>query len=450
MRNRAHIFFYMTVFLLSIVSCTKESIHGDGFHHYSGSRREPSQRVENVESRNVLLLYSAACNSISSYLEEDVRDIQQGWIPESGRNTNVLLVYSHFPAKKYDYTTPSSPTLTRIQREPDGTILKDTLIVYPTDTRSATKEQLNKVLTYVQEKFPANSYGMIFSSHATGYLPAGYYSAPGDYIFTQKQDMRYRNGAWMGQSTAVPYHEPLHDPSMPAVKSIGQDVVGPNGNRISYEIELADFANAIPMHLEYIMFDACLMGGVEVAYELKDKCRYLGFSQAEVLAEGFDYKTLVSHLLGSDTPDPQAVCEDYFHQYDVQTGVYRSATISLVDCSKMESLAVTCRSLFERYREQIAVLKPGSVQRYYRSDYHWFYDLADIIAKSGASAEEMASLNDALNECIVYKASTPSFMGSFDINIFSGFSMYLPSNGSKELDKFYKTLQWNKATGLVR
>jgi hypothetical protein len=40
-------------------------------------------------------------------------------------------------------------------------------------------------------------------------------------------------------------------------------------------------------------------------------------------------------------------------------------------------------------------------------------------------------------------------MSEFAIDIFSGFSMYLPVHGSPELSKFYKTLQWNMATALV-
>jgi hypothetical protein len=41
-------------------------------------------------------------------------------------------------------------------------------------------------------------------------------------------------------------------------------------------------------------------------------------------------------------------------------------------------------------------------------------------------------------------------MNEFYINTFSGFSMYLPSNGHAELDKYYRTLKWNQATGLVK
>ena len=114
---------------------------------------------------------------------------------------------------------------------------------------------------------------MIFSSHATGYLPSGYYTAPYSYKFQDKSGMMYRGGYRAFQSQPVPYHAPEHDPSLPEVKSIGQDQVGNYGSYQSYEIEIEDFAKALPMKMEYILFDACLMGGVEVAYEIREKCR---------------------------------------------------------------------------------------------------------------------------------------------------------------------------------
>lgn len=449
MRYRIRIFSLLAVSIMALApSCTKDSIHGDGFVHKSDNPRDGSGRVETPEKRNVMLLYSAGFNSISSYLREDIQDLYKGWLPEKGGNENVLLVYSHLPASGGGYNKPNAPTLTRLWKDLSGNVRTDTLMVYPDDTRSATPSQLNAVLEYVRDEFPANTYGMVFSSHATGYLPAGYYSKPDNYTFTESRNASYRIGIH-ADARPVPYHEIEHDPSLPAVKSIGQDQVGSPGGYVSYEIELDDFARAIPMKLDYILFDACLMGGVEVAYELKDVCRYVGFSQTEVLAEGFDYTMMVSHLLGTDTPDPQSICSDFFEQYDVRSGVYRSATISMVDCSKMESLAETCSGLFEKYRSSLAALDPDSVQRYFRSRYHWFYDLKDIIAKAGATQEELDRLDAALNECIIYKAATPEFMCEFKISTYSGFSMYLPCNGSTELSKYYRTLQWNKATGLV-
>lgn len=447
MKYLQNILFTIAVICLALASCSKESIHGDGFSEVPTAGKGDGSRSETAEKRNVLLLYSAGYNSLTSYLKEDIEDLQQGWLPGEGRNQNILLVYSHFPVKQADYATPTQPTLTRVYKNKDGQTVRDTLVRYSEDTHSATAEQLHNVLSYVNKTFPAKSYGMIFSSHATGYLPAGYYTNPNGYIFNENKGISYRAG--IRRSQPVPYIEPEHDPSLPAVKSIGQDQVGTAGNYQSYEINLDDFARAIPMQMEYILFDACLMGGVEVAYELKDKCRLVGFSQTEVLAEGFDYRSLTSHLIGSPEPNPQAVCEDYFNQYIIQSGIYQSATISMIDCTRMEPLASACREMFSKYREQIAALRASSVQRYYRGDYHWFFDLYDIIARSGASSEELKQLQAALDECVVYKATTPGFMGSFKIITYSGLSMYLPNSGTYELNRYYRTLQWNKDTSLV-
>lgn len=440
------------MFVVVMLAACQPSFDFDSeFYHDGVSAGRPDAlggREVSEETRNVLLLYSAGYNSISSYLEDDIQDLMKGDLPSNSRKKDVLLVYSHHLVRKNAYSEPNPPVLMRIYKGYGGEVVTDTLVRYPASVHSADPAQLNAVLTYVKENFSAKTYGMIFSSHATGYLPAGYYSNSKDYVYDQSSVMMGRQG-YRKSHRGVPYVEPEHDPSLPMVKSIGQDQVGTPGNYLSFEIQLEDFAEALPMYMDYILFDACLMGGVEVAYELAGRCGLVGFSQTEVLAEGFDYKAIPTHLLNGGTPDPQAVCEDYFQQYAVQSGVNQSATISLVDCSAMEPLAVKCAELFEKYRAEITSLNPDKVQRYYRGNYHWFYDMVDIVAEAGADDEEIMALNEAVDACVRYRKATPSFMGSFAIKDYSGLSMYLPCNGSDELDKYYKTLKWNIATGLV-
>lgn len=390
----------------------------------------------------VMLLYSAGFNNLSSYLKGDIEELKNGALPEP-YTENVVLVYSHFPTSA-GYNTPSSPTLVRLTSTKDNTVHADTLVTFPDNSISASAAQIENVLTYIKDNFPAQSYGMVFSSHATGYLPAGYYQNPDTEVFPIEWQSSLGR-----RLTAVPYVEPEYDPSLPMVKSIGQDQVGPYGEYISYEINLNDFADAIPMKLDYLLFDACLMGGIEVAYEFREKVGKIGFSQTEVLADGFCYENLTTHLLGGDEPDLVSVCSDYFNQYEVQTGVYQSATISLVDCSKLSPVADVCKDLFSRYKKAISRLNPNNVQRYYRMGKHWFYDLESILINAGISDEELKNLHSALDNCVIYKAHTPKFMSDFDIHTFSGFSMYLPCDGSLSLDEFYKNLEWNKDTGLV-
>jgi hypothetical protein len=444
--NRRHIRVIDNIIMA--VCLISAAVISAGCDPFCGDISNDPPTPEEISRRNVLLLYSAGYNSLSQFLDSDVKDLKTGWLPGNAGADNILLVYKHNTAGYNNYMTHNSPNLIRLYRDKKGNVVSDTLMTYPEETISSSARMLNEVLNFVKDEFPAKGYGLIFSSHATGYLPAGYYSNPTNYQYQEGPEL-FGTGIF-SDPVPVPYVEVEHDPSLPMVKSIGEDHRKSGGGFISYEMELQDFADAIPMKLDYILFDACLMGGIEVAYELKDKCRRIGFSQAEVLAEGLDYSTLTTHLLQNAEPDPQGVCEDYFKQYDIESGVYRSATISYIDCEMLEPLAEVCRDLFSIHSNGISWIRPNNVQRFYRSDKHWFYDLESIIFESGATKEEINRLHDALKGCVLYAAHTPTFMLEFEINTFSGFSMYLPSNGSVELNKYYKTLKWNKATGLVK
>ena len=437
------------VFSACLLNSCISSLHEQNFNHETavGNGADAADRVVSEETRKVLVLYSAGFNSLSSYLQEDIEDLKKGYLPYDHRNDDVLIVYSHVPKKNSSYSVKNSPVLFRLYKTRDGEMTADTLKVYDEASISASADHMREVLTFVKDEFPAKSYGMIFSSHANGYLPSGYYAASDKY-----EDGLFRVAERMSASVGpvpVPYVEPEYDESDPPVKSIGQTVSTSGTETVSYEMDIKDFADAIPVHMDYILFDACLMGGIEVAYELKDVCDVVVFSQAEVLAEGLNYTTLSGHLLENETPQLVEVCKDYFAQYDCLTGVMRSATISAVDCRKLEPLASTCRDLFSAYRDKIDYLNYKYVQRYYRSSYHWFYDLESILVQAGISQDELNALRRDLDGCVMYKANTPSFMNSFNIDVFSGFSMFLPSHGGNYLKSYYKTLGWNKATDLV-
>jgi hypothetical protein len=365
-------------------------------------------------------LYSAGYNNLASYLRDDIKDLESGWLPAKKNSADIVLVYSHFPTQ--GYSTPTSPALVRLTSDKEGKAVRDTLVVYPEGTISSSAEQLETVLTYIKENFDSERYGMVFSSHATGYLPSEYYTK--------------------------------EDEALSQQKSIGQDHVVTDGIQTSYEIELSDFAKAIPMHLDYILFDACFMGGVEVAYELKDKCDKICFSQTEVLSGGMDYKNLLSVLFDENGTDITTCAENYFDMYKDQKASYmRSATVSVVDCRKLEPLA----EIVAKHASAIKTLANSnaraSVQGYFQprySRYHGiFYDLEDIIKKSGASEDEMRELTDALNACILCKFATKSFLDEFDINTHSGLSMYLPDSDREILNMYYTSLKWEKRTRLI-
>ena len=380
----------------------------------SCQKTEEPEREPEVKDR-VLLYYAAGFNNLSGYLEDDIDELcTEGFVP-SKTSGNVLLVFQNLA--EGSYTTPVTPVLYRVYKDTEGKTVKETVMTLEAGTVAASAETVNTILTTVRDTYPSYEYGMIFSSHATGWLPAS--------------------------GTVV---RALQDTVSPS--SIGSEYSPDTGTSVQYEMDLADFADAIPMHLDYILFDACFMGGVEVAYQLKDKCGKVAFSQAEVIADGFDYTSIASYLLQSSS-GLYEVCKTYYEHYMDLSGDYQSATVSLVDCSMMEQLARVCKEIYSTHREELDNINPNDVQcfgRISKPEHQYFYDLADIMEQLGLSADEQESFSSALDGCIIYAATTGKMI-NLSIDRFCGLSSYCTNKFT--YDDFYKTLAWNQATGMI-
>ncbi len=419
--------------------------------------------IEEIECQNLLLIYTAGQNSLGSFLDGNIEDLitsaeeGTGYVPVKN-SEDVLLVMSHRPEKYGIYNVNMPAHLIRLHLEKNGkskgsketeyTVITDTLKTYPTDLIPTKKGAMRQILQDVDDMFHAKHYGMIFSSHGTGWVPPGYYTSPNSYD-SSKMPARARLGASTG---AVPYVEDNEFPDGPAVRSLGQSRLKENGQTVSYEFSIVDFADEFPMHFDYIYFDACLMGGVEFAWQLRNVCDKVAVSPAEVLAQGMNYDKCVEQLLKGGKGDIKSVCESYYDIYKNQSGDYQSATITLVDCTAMDDLAAVCKELFGKYSSNLAIIDHEDIQPYFRSYHHWYYDLEDILLKCNITSDEQSRLEAALDKCIIYKNATDQFMpnsGGFTIKIYSGLSMYLPCKGSSYLDSYYTNLDWNRATSLV-
>ena len=377
---------------------------------------------------NVVVLYSCAYNNLSSSILDNMDKICGGPLPMKS-DRSALVWITHNADSNYDWSTPTRPSIIRVTSDWSGAPVLDTLKQYDSGVSLTDTDIMRDALLYVGDNFKSSHYGLVYSSHGTGWLPQGYYEKSVSGVFPAAPEFM------------IPHYEDI------MLKSIGA-TYSSTPHYTSSEMEIGDLASAIPIHLDYIIFDACLMGGVEVAYELRNVTDMIGFSQAEVLATGFDYSTFARRLLVEN--DPESWCEDYFNLYMAETGRNQSATISVVSCDALEPLALVCARLFEKYRSEIAALDPDSVQGFFRLERHYFYDLEDIFVKAGASEADLGSLRDALRACVLYEAHTPEFLLWFAINTSCGLSSFLPAAESDvALRDFYKTLAWNKATGFV-
>lgn len=330
-----------------------------------------------------VLIYMVANNNLHSSAGSNIQDMKGGYIPEDGN----LVVYLH--------DTKNNPVLLHLNKDKEGRVVQDTAYRFPI-RNSAEPETLTSVMSVTRTMFPAREYGMFLWSHGTGWLPEGYYST----------------------------------------KSFGSE----NG----VEMDIKDLAKALPYKLSFIVFDACLMGSIEVAYQLKDSVDYIISSPAEIISYGFPYGKIMEHIFQTPT-DLQGVAKEFYDYYNSQSGSSRSATISLVRTSALAEVAEAAAPIFDKYREKLSSFDQYSVQRYYRSNKKWFFDFGDLMNQL-AGVEEATPVIRALNNAVIYKAATPSFLGvQIDPEKYSGLSTYIPlAPSDPELDAYYKLFQWNK------
>jgi hypothetical protein len=273
---------------------------------------------------------------------------------------------------------------------------KETFIESYPELNSADTQTMQIVIQEITEMYPADEYGLILWSHGTSWLPAG-----------------------------------------SRLRSFGKD----SGK----EMNIVDLAKALPMHFKFILFDACLMGSVEVVYELRNCTDYIIASSTETIAEGFPYHLILPELV-KPNPDRTKVAQEYFNYYNNRQGAYRSATVSVINTAELEALAYEMKRLLENFTFT-ETFNRVSIQRLdvYGEQYH--FDLLDFVNKDFPDADKNAFL-DQLNRTVLYKNATPMFLFEYEINSYCGLSCYIPHPQRNDLNEYYKTLKWYSDAGI--
>jgi hypothetical protein len=356
-----------------------------------------------ASSRRTVLLYLGTDNNFRPEAAEKIRQLTDSRYEAIDGN---LLVYSD---------TGDRPVLVHIYHSPLRGSVADTIETYPPEN-SAAPATLTRVLNRTRDYCPAASYGLIILSHATGWLPAE-----------------------------------MSEP--PCLKAVIQD----KGTDETYNyMELSDFADAIPYKLDFIIFDACFMASVEVAYELKDKTDYIVASPAEVLVPGFMYSSMMRHLFELEA-DLTAVAREFYEYYDNQNGVRRSATVSVTGTAGLEALAEVCHSAFDAESlefqgttgQSLRKTSIENIQCFGFGNQKIYFDLGSYIKQ--LSPERYDDFRVTLEKCIVYKANTGSYYsaGTGTLQIireFGGLSVYIPQPAYPEANEACKKLKWAART----
>ena len=219
---------------------------------FSGCANEDEPEQEPVN--RTVLIYMLSNNNLGSTYRFDTQNINDMLqvAASGGLNGGNLIIYRD----GYD----TNPQLIQIRKNESGSAEKAIIKEYP-DRNSATTEVMRSVIDETKELFPAKEYGLILWSHSTGWAPGN---------------------SSLALSPARRYELPT--------RSFGQD--GKN------YMEIDELAEAIPdKQFHFILTDVCFMGGIECAYQLRNKTDYYIGSAAEVLGAGMPYSLKFSRLI---------------------------------------------------------------------------------------------------------------------------------------------------------
>ena len=341
-----------------------------------------------------VLVYMAGDNSLAHYIDDNIEAMKRGCTKDNLNGGNLLI---------YADSVNKAPCLYKIEPREDGAecvLVKE----YP-EGNSVSPQTLRSVIQEVATTYPAESMGLVLWSHGTAWFPAN----PSSYL-----------------------------------RAFGQD-----GDDFMEIYELADALDGF--HFDFLAFDACYMGSVEVAYELRNAADYLIASATEVIGYGFPYDLMIRPMF-SATADVQGIAEAFYTYYNMQSGKMRSASIALVKNDELEGLADASRAIFSTLSdEQLWAVPLAEVQplEYFFQKTHCLYDMEDYVKHlTGGQTDTYAAFRDALDRSIVYKASTPqnyfAQTGQENIETFSGLSVYAPQETIPAMNAWYENLTWWK------
>jgi len=284
----------------------------------------------------------------------------------------------------------------------EATVLKTYI---ETEGYNATDpEVMMQVFRDMQTAAPSQSYGLIFGSHASGWMPA----------------------------------------SATVSRAFGDD----DGYSINIP-ELRDvltnsFASG---NLDFILLDACMMGSVEVAYELRNVADYCIASVMETPASGFPYQRMFHYLSDTDV-DYQRICTAFTDYYQSGWG-----TCAAIDCSRLDNLADAVAGELQNHAADISTLDYQNIQQYGASSYRNFsFDIGDFFRQLNGGTIP-ASIQTALDQAVIAKSCISgkySYLPEVDADRFCGIGMFFPENTGvrSSWEDYYRTsISWYQAVG---
>ena len=405
MKNCKFIIFLLFVLLFGFVlqGCKKS----DDVIDAGGS--EPVIEYGDSAARTVLV-YMMAENSLGrdGYEADDLNEMKKG-ISSLPDNCYLLAFVDGL----------GSPYICRFYEGEGGMAVCDTVFEFQEDFYSTDSVMFKDVLSWVLEYYPSENLGLVMWSHGSGWL----------YDKNKSRSIGEDNG---------------------------KDLNNIGSSRWMEVEELAAALKELPVKTDFVLFDACFMQCVEVAYAMCESAEWLIGSPAEIPGNGAPYDKIMPSLF-SFPFDANALIKQYKSGY----GEYDGVVLSAVKCSAVKNLAEVTAAFVPAYFANDFSIDDSKVFSYLPGgrftsliEYPEFCDMnGQMMLRLPEDAYSV--WKEALDAAVSYKVASNRWYSAYKSYItvnhsqYGGLSMYVPRSKSKysALNKNFKKTEWYQATG---
>lgn len=346
-----------------------------------------------------VMVYMAADNNLEQYALQDMNEFEA---VGSARQVPVVVQIDRSP--NYDTSNGNWTTTRRyrITKDSDTSAIGSELIEDLGELDMGAPETLAAFVQWATQAYPAEHYLLVLWDHGRG---------------------------WQARSLAMKQER--------QVKAIHIDYTS------NSEMSLADLTQAFQQipRPDVVLFDACLMGMVEVAYSIADYAEVMVASEENISIDGQPYSQLLSRITSDPYISPyslgMAIVDEYIDYYSTEySGTFTLSAIHLPSINQVISAADGLAHAIMANSDSVGAevrTAQQSAQRYDydRGEYRYYKDLYDFsrlvndLVSNGEVRSAAQNVMTAVDQTVLYERNFGS-----EVADSHGLSIYLPDPGS--------------------
>jgi clostripain len=287
------------------------------------------------------MVFLNADNNLEGAGIKDFNEMEQ-----TGSNSNMNVIVQMDRCSGYDYSNGNWTDTRRyyVTKDNDMRTIHSKLLQDMGELNMGDPNVLVNFVKFCADNYPAEHYALVVWNHGGGW--------------------KHRNKAQMKVFRGVSYDSTDNDHiTMPEMKSAMNSV-----------------ASYLGQKLDVLDYDACLMGMVEVAYQIKDTVGYLAGSEETEPGDGNPYDLILPTINANTTGAELATIIAKAYQQSYESG-YSSTTKAADDLSQMNNVGEAINAVATLMKDNMSTLKPSitsalnNAQKFYDKDYVDFVSL---------------------------------------------------------------------------